>query len=205
VGPGGVQAVFGGTSPAISADGRFVAFDSNSGDLVPGDTNNWADVFVHDRQTGTTTRVSVGVSAGQENGPSDAPAISADGRFVAFVSQAGNLVPKPAISADGRMVAFQSSAFNLVPGDTNGSMDVFVHDRQTATTTRVSVGSGGAESNTFSSSQYTLSADGRMVAFVSSAHDLTPGDTNGVDDMFVHEPADDHDSASESWARRCTG
>src|SRR5207247_11010915 len=109
-------------SSARSADGRFVAFDSAATNLVAGDTNGTADVFVHDRQTGTTERVSVASGGGtQGNGKS--------GGFFAF----------PALSADGRFVAFQSDATNLVAGDTNGTTDVFVYDRQTATTERASV------------------------------------------------------------------
>src|SRR5207247_8500457 len=108
--------------PAFSADGRFVAFDSDATDLVAGDTNGTTDVFVHDRQTGTTERVSV-VSGGgtQGNGTS--------GGFFAF----------PALSADGRLVAFQSDAANLVAGDTNGATDLFVHDRHTGATEPMSV------------------------------------------------------------------
>src|SRR5213595_159425 len=98
----------GSGGPAISADGRFVAFASYASNLVPGDTNGVADVFVHDRQTGTTKRVSVNSAGTQGNGGSGSPAISADGRFVAF----------------------SSYATNLVPGDTNGVVDVFVHDRR---------------------------------------------------------------------------
>jgi Tol biopolymer transport system component len=152
---------------AISADGRFVAFHSNSDNLVPGDTNGVADVFVHDRQSGTTTRVSVDSSGAQGNGMSIRPSISADGRYVAFISQASN----------------------LVPNDTNGAWDVFVHDRQTGTTTRVSVSSTGAEGNqdSFSDSMGIISADGRFVTFASTASNLVPGDTNGVEDTFVHD------------------
>src|SRR5207249_8340068 len=103
------------TQPSISADGRFVAFASDATNLVPGDTNGAIDVFVHDRLTGTTERVSVD-SAG---------------------TQGNNSSAEPSISADGRFVAFDSSATNLVPGDTNGAEDVFVHDSHTDTTERV--------------------------------------------------------------------
>src|SRR5438132_49617 len=107
---------------ALSADGRFVAFHSAGTNLVAGDTNATTDVFVHDRQTGITERVSVASDGTQGNKASSYPALSADGRFVAF----------------------DSDATNLVAGDTNGATDVFVHDRQTGTTERVSVASGGA-------------------------------------------------------------
>ena len=157
--------------PSISADGRYVAFESAATNLASGDTNGRYDVFVRDRQLGTTERVSIG-SAG-EQGNSDSLNAS--------------------ISADGRFVAFSSYADNLVPGDTNGASDVFVHDRQTAQTERVSVGSGGAEGNgnTGSYSDYwhgsSISADGRYVAFESEASNLVPGDTNASADVFVRD------------------
>jgi Tol biopolymer transport system component len=165
VGPGGVQAN-GDSSllepPAISANGRFVAFSSAAGNLVPGDTNDEVDIFVSDRQTGTTRRVSVGSGAVQANGFSYMPAMSADGRFVTFAS----------------------TASNLVPGDTNDASDVFVRDRQTGTTRRLSVGPGAAQANS-SSERPAISADGRFVAFPSYATNLVPGDTNEDEDMFV--------------------
>jgi hypothetical protein len=111
--------------PSISGDGRYVAFHSGATNLVPGDSNVRSDVFVHDRLTGETTRVSV-ASDGTEGND-----------FSLFSS----------ISGDGRYVAFQSLASNLVPGDANGWWDVFVHDRVTGETTRVSVASDGAEGN----------------------------------------------------------
>ena len=123
LGQGGVEGNYSSYGQAISSDGRFVAFDSSATNLVPGDTNGAADVFVRDRQTGTTRRVSLGPGGVQGNACSHDPAISADGRFVAFASD----------------------ATNLVPGDTNGSIDVFVRDRQTGTTRRVSLGPGGVQ------------------------------------------------------------
>src|ERR687892_5749 len=111
-------------SSSISADGRFVAFASLATNLVPGDTNDSEDVFVRDRATGQTTRVSVASNGAQAD----------DWSF-----------PTPSISADGRFVAFTSFATNLVPGDTNGIDDVFVHDRATGETTRVSVASNAAQ------------------------------------------------------------
>src|SRR5438094_720699 len=154
---------------ALSADGRFVAFDSAATDLVAGDTNGVSDVFVHDRQTGTTERVSVASDGAQGNGSSG---------LVTFAFP-------PALSADGRFVAFVSFATNLVASDTNGATDVFVHDRQTGTTERVSVASDGAEGNAASAGP-TLSADGRFVAFHSAATNLVPGDTNGATEVFTH-------------------
>ena len=98
-----------GTDVALSADGRFVAFTSAAPDLVAGDTNGVSDVFVHDRQTGATERVSVDSAGTQPNGDSTDVALSADGRFFAFTS----------------------AAPDLVAGDTNGAADVFAHDRGT--------------------------------------------------------------------------
>ena len=150
--------------PSISADGRFVAFAAWARNLAPGDTNGFGDVFVHDRGTGVTERLSVD-GAGTE---------------------ANDTIHQPAISADGRFVAFVSAATNLVPGDTNGQSDVFVHDRQTRTTERVSVASAGIEGHGWSD-RPAISANGRFVAFVSAAPDLVPGDTNGQADVFVHD------------------
>jgi hypothetical protein len=150
--------------PSVSADGRFVAFASSAFNLVPCDTNGTLDVFVHDRHTGETTRVSVDSNGKQGNSASASPSISADGRFVAFLSLASN----------------------LVRGDTNGTQDVFVHDRDTGETTRVNVDSNGNEA-TNESARPSISADGRFVAFGSLASDLVPCDTNDANDVFVHE------------------
>jgi PKD repeat protein len=265
--------------PAISADGRYVSFISDSSDLVTGDTNGKMDVFVYDRQTGTTERVSVASDGSQGNGMARDCSISADGRYVAFMSDSPNLgvdadwtddpfvhdrqtgqtemvglttggellewmAQDPEISAngefvvfhttatnvdpgdtstnndiyvrdlasentewvsmasdgglansnstdgtlsaDGRFVAFRSGASNLVAGDTNGRTDIFVRDRQTGQTERVSVASDGTQANSHSYHP-TLSADGRVVAFCSSASNLVAGDTNQSSDIFVHD------------------
>src|SRR6476661_2534745 len=149
---------------SISANGRFVAFQSQASNLVPGDTNNKNDIFVRDLLTNTTTRVSVDSAGNPGNSPSNYSAISADGRFVAF----------------------QSYASNLVPGDTNNKNDIFVRDLSTNTTTRVSVNSAGiqGDENSFNPS---ISADGRFVAFSSAASNLVPGDTNNKQDIFVRD------------------
>src|SRR5205085_11303083 len=119
--------------PALSGDGRTVAYASGAPDLVADDSNGLTDVFVYDRATSETARVSLGLSGAQANGPSatDSP---------------------PALSADGQVVAFSSQASNLVPGDTNDVGDVFLYDRAARTTTRVSVGPGGAQPNAGDSS-----------------------------------------------------
>jgi hypothetical protein len=212
--------------PSVSADGRFVAFDSEASNLVPGDTSGYVDTFVRDRQLGMTERVSVSSSGEEGDGNSVAhSSISADGRFVAFPSLASNLVAgdtngyrdvfvrdrqlgttervsvstsgeqgnsncegSSALSADGRFVAFGSWASNLVPGDTNGCGDVFVHERPMPTTERVSVSSSGRQGNDWSGMyDRCMSDDGRYVAFTSRASDLVPGDTNGTWDVFVRD------------------
>ncbi len=153
-----------GENASISNDGRFIAFDSGASNEVAGDTNGFFDIFVFDRQSGLTTRASVD-SAGVE-----ADANSTD----------------TAISGDGRFVAFLSNASNLVSGDTNGVVDVFVHDNLSGTTERVSVASGGAEANA-DSFDVSISGDGRFVVFTSSASNLVNGDTNSKADVFARD------------------
>jgi len=160
--------------PAISADGRYVAFESNATNLVPGDTNGARDVFVHDRVTGTTERVSVDSNGGQGNDSSGAG-----------LPDLRTLVAS-SLSADGRFVVFASDASNLVPGDTNKTKDAFVHDRLTGVTERVSIDSTGNQGDSFSI-PCAISADGRHVVLLSSATNLVPGDTNGFMDVFVHD------------------
>ncbi|WP_436528158.1 hypothetical protein [Actinoplanes sp. HUAS TT8] len=183
---------FSAFSVALSADGRYVLFDAEATNLVPGDTNGFSDVFLHDRATGRTTRVSVAGDGGQANHLSRSPAISDDGRYVAFESFAGN----------------------LVPGDTNGFSDVFLRDRRTGQTTLVSRTRAGTpgQGNAFAPS---ISADGRLIAFMSDAPGLVAGDDDALVGVFVRDrlagrttpasvaasggPADDHaNSASIS-------
>ncbi|MCP4285676.1 MAG: hypothetical protein GY792_14665, partial [Gammaproteobacteria bacterium] len=209
------------SAPSISVDGRYVAFHSETSNLVSGDTNECADIFLHDTQTGQTTRVSVASDGTEGNDNLSNPSISANGRYVAFWSQASNLVSGDtnneydvfvhdtqtgqttrvsvasggaqgddlssgaSISADGRYVAFQSYASNLVSGDNNGTSDVFVHDTQTGQTIRVSVASDGMEGND-GSGDISISASGRYLAFASEASNLVSGD-NGKIDIFRHD------------------
>lgn len=151
---------------AISGNGRYVAFQSGTTNLVAGDTTSGEnqDLFVHDRKTGKTTRVSVGIHGTEANDTSFQPAFSADGRFVAFTS----------------------AASNLIPNDTNNSNDVFVYDQTTRKLERVSIASGGGQGNGMSW-QPAISADGRRVAFTSSASNLVPNDTNGNSDIFIFD------------------
>jgi len=150
--------------PVISADGQSVAFESLATNLVPGDTNGVRDIFVHDLTTRQTVRVSADSAGIQGNGSSSSPSLS----------------------ADGQLVAFASDATNLVPGDTNGVKDIFVRDLTTGQTARVSVDSAGIEGNGDSFFP-SLAANERLVAFDSFATNLVPGDTNGAEDIFVHD------------------
>jgi M6 family metalloprotease-like protein len=152
-----------GSSSTVPS-GRFVVFDSWADNLVSGDTNNALDVFLRDRQTGTTTRVSLTYAGGQANKSSYAGAVSDDGRYVAF----------------------QSEATNLVIGDTNARQDIFVRDTVAGTTERISVSSTGTQGNNNSYRHVTMSADGNLVAFVSYASNLVANDTNGTSDVFIH-------------------
>jgi Tol biopolymer transport system component len=165
--------------PAISGDGRFVAFESLASNLVANDSNRANDVFVHDRSTGVTERVSVDSSGLQGNDHSSACAINADGSFVMFMSY----------------------ATNLVPNDNNLRSDVFVRDRVSGTTERVSVDSSGAEGNGHSSSG-SISGDGQFAAFDSLATNLVPVDTSGHLDVFVHDRSS---GATTIVSRDCSG
>ncbi len=206
--------------PSISADGRYVAFQSYASNLVSGDTNNTCDVFVHDLQTGNTTRVNVDGAGNQANNISGHPSISADGRYVAFESIATNLVSggtsgidhvylrdleagtttlvsangavagngpsqSASISGDGTFVVFHSTATNLVNGDTNVWQDVFLYERDSGLT-RVSVDTHGGDANAHSEFP-RVSANGRYVAFTSFASDLVANDTDYNYDVYVRD------------------
>jgi Tol biopolymer transport system component len=153
-------------APSISANGRYVAYNSAATNLVDGDTNLKQDCFVRDRDLLTTERVSMSSTGLQATG--------------------GDCV-NPSISDDGTMVAFGSDATNLVTVDANGGFDVFVRNRSAASTARVSVSSTGVEGNGYSWTP-CISGDGRYAAFTSFASNLVSGDNNGHTDIFVHDP-----------------
>ena len=150
--------------PASSSDGRYVVFQSNATNLVAGDTNACSDIFLHDRHTDQTTRISVDSIGTQADSDSYSPSISSDGRYVVF----------------------ESGATNLVAGDTNAVNDIFVHDTQTDATIRVSVDSIEMQANAGSNTA-SISNDGRFIAFISAATNLVPDDSNGLNDAFIHD------------------
>ncbi len=199
---------------AVSGNGRFVGFLSKAFNLVPGDTNQKEDVFVHDRVTGATERVSLTPAGGQFPDLSGKPSLSDDGSLVAFMGRladdddvwvrdriSGTTQPispatplngrcfDPMLSGDGRWVAFvnnngESQQVYVYDRDSNEKIDVFLHDRQTGATTRVSLSAGGNEGND-DSIDAAIAADGRWIAFSSKAENLVPGDDNGKSDVFV--------------------
>ena len=164
IGPGGAEGNGGSFSPSLSADGRYVAYWSNASDLVADDTNKTGDVFVFDRNDGSTTRVSVNSDGTQGDGMSSDPSISPDGRYVTF----------------------WSGATNLVPDDTNGKRDIFLVDRDNGTVTRVSVADDGTQGDGDSFSP-NVNGGGALVAFDSAARTLVADDhkTKGSD-VFLH-------------------
>lgn len=218
---GGNQAFGTNRWPNISRNGRFITYHSSASNLVPNDTNNVQDIFLFDRLTHTTERISLGLGGVQPNNRSEFADITDDGRYVVFQSEASNLVPNDTnndwdiffrdiqtgqierisvsstgaqangyslfadISANGRFVTFFSSASNLVPNDTNGRDDIFLFDRQTAQIERVSVSSTGIQSNGFSTFP-DISADGLYVVYESIASNLVPNDTNNATDIFLY-------------------
>ncbi len=207
--------------PSVSGDGGRVVFHSWADDLVPGDTNGRADVFLYDRDSDSLRRVSVDSSGAEVVGDSTGARISGDGRWVAFVSDAPALAPGDALSqhdvylhdletglttrlsstpaglpssgvsagpvslsADGRRVVFASAAADLVPGDGNNRQDVFLYERGVASLRRLSRPAGGGEADAQASAP-VLSADGRVLAFHSEASNYVAGDNNALSDVFL--------------------
>jgi Tol biopolymer transport system component len=234
VGSNGETALGNGTEyansldPAISADGRFVAFMSSGRNLIAGREIHETHVYVRDRVTGTTEVVSERPDGQPTNGPAAQPSLSADGRYVAFVAYSEGLVPgddnlgpdvfvrdratgtttaasvsstgalpkyitarpqseQPSISGDGRYVAFSSNASDLVPGDDYNDIDVFVRDRVGGTTRMASVTATGEQASGGDSVWPSISADGRYVAFHSSAGNLSPGGGFGTYDIILFD------------------
>ena len=221
----GAEADGASSFPALTPDGRYVVFASYASNLVAGDTNGFADIFVIDRVAGTIERISVDAAGAEADDDSLRPAISGDGRCVSFFSYATNLVAGDtnryadvfvvdrqartiervsvdgagnqadlgsyvnSIASDGVRVAFVSDATNLVAADANNARDAFVHDRSTGSTVRVSVDSNGNEGIGGKADSSRISADGTLCAYSSSADLLVPNDVNGRFDIFVHELA----------------
>src|SRR5215218_2415935 len=236
VGSNGETALGNGTEyatsldPAISADGRLVAFMSSGRNLIADREIYETHVYVRDRLTGATEIVSERSDQQPTNGPAAQPSLSADGRYVAFVSYSEGLVPgddnlgpdvfvrdrasgtttaasvsstealpdyisgrpqseQPSISGDGRYVAFSSNASDLVPGDDYNDIDVFVRDRVAGTTRMGSVTATGEQAYGGDSVWPSISADGRHVAFHSSAGNLSPGGGFGTYDIILFDAA----------------
>jgi Tol biopolymer transport system component len=216
--PDGIAGNNASTSPSMSADGRFVAFQSHASDLIEADTNAAQDIFIRD--LGSASLVRVAAAGVEPNGTSSAPSMSRDGQVVAFCSTASNLVQgddngiadlfvaassgqqiqridpvdepaggcaRTAINADGSIVAFSS----LVGGESGVTAQVYRHDRQSGETVRVS-SSGGSPGNAGSGLLgLSMSDDGSVVAFDSNASDLVSDDENDVSDVFVWDSSSD--------------
>lgn len=217
----GVQANSSSYGLMMSPDGRYILFGSDATNLVRGDTNAAFDVYLWDRRSGLTSRVSLSDSGGQLNASTYGGAISADGRYVTFNTaasdvgggrdaneasdvfvrdrvagttrrvsqsngggQANGASDSSAISADGQFVTFTSEASNLVRGDANGFADIFVWDRRTSTTSRVTRSADGRGTDN-GSTLGGINSDGRYITFTSDASNLVAGDTNGFGDIFL--------------------
>lgn len=211
------------SQPAISADGRYVAFISKAPNLSPNGAPAHSQAFVLDRATGEMLRISESPDGHAGDGDTSHPELSADGRFTVFLSAATNLVPavpannranvflhdrttgqitwitpgvdalgadcrNPAIAGNGAIITFAATTDNLTEGDSNGLADVFLHDVPSGTTQRLSLGPAGADANGASGlSGVALSADGRFVVYDSAANNLGAIDSNGFADIFLHD------------------
>jgi len=208
--------------PALDRSGRHVAFASTATNLVDGDVNGVQDIFLHDRRTATTVRVSVASDGTEADGQSQQPWISSNGRLVVFASDATNLVEGdtndrmdiflhdmvsgatqrvsqafdgseadadsflPVLSGNGRWLAFLSEARNMVAIDGNASRDVFLRDLRTGAIEMVSVATDGSVSDGHSD-RLSISANGRRVAFDSRGQNLDPADQHVGLDVFVRD------------------
>jgi len=221
------SSMYAGQAISISGDGRYIAFQSDATDLITGDTNGWSDIYVCDTQSNTIKRISVASDGTQGDNSSYSPVISSDGQYVIYNSQATNLVTGDtngssdvfvynmqtgktervsissdgtqgdsnsmyqSISGDGRYIAFSSTATNLVTGDTNEGFDVFVHDRITGITRKISVASDGTQGNSMSAFP-SISTEGKSVSYASVSNNLVEGDTNNMADVILTSvPSDD--------------
>jgi Tol biopolymer transport system component len=155
-----------GGRPSVSADGRYVAFQSGATNLAADDLNGEWDIFVRDRQAETTERISVGSAEAGGNSDSQRPSISADGRYVVFWSRASNFLGPD--------------------GDLNNAADIFLRDRHLGTTELIS-GAGVSEGANGVSNDPEVTPDGRYVVFTSEASNLVPNDTNDRNDIFVRD------------------
>lgn len=206
---------------AINEDGTKIVFASRANNLVTGDTNGFTDIFLRDRTNNTTTRISIGLNGTQANGHSGAPAISNNGRYIAFRSDASNLVEGdtngradiflydlqlstmtrvsvardgtqgngnsdwPNLNNNGRFISFWSDSNNFTPDDANNTGDIFVHDRVTGVTTRINIALNGAQANGPTARVHGLSGDAAFAGFESLANNLVANDTNNSNDIFV--------------------
>ena len=213
-------------TPVPSADGRFVAYTSDAGNLVPNDHNETEDAFLYDVLNGTNILVSVSLDGVHSaDNWSYNPVPSGDGRYVAFLSEASDLFPlggnyydqlylratvagtndlitinylgtalansysdSPVITPSGSHVLYRSQASDLVANDTNGRRDLFLWNRGTRSNVLVTADWTGTNvSNGGDHSDYTISDDGRFVAFASYAANLHPLDTNFSVDVFLRD------------------
>jgi len=163
---GGLQANGDSVEPYINGSGDYVVFTSFASNLVTGDTNGQADIFIWERTSGcagTISRVSVSTDGAQSNGGS----------------------ARPSVNDGGRYVLYWSVGSNLVDGDTNGQPDFFVFDRTTEVTTRANVNASYEQSNGFQNQFASINDDGTLIAYESFGNNLVGGDTNNSSDIFV--------------------